>query len=457
MAELYDLVGFTTATVGTGTVTAGAALAGHRTMVGASIPDGTTVSYGIKDNGTEEQETGRGVVGGSGTTLTRSMLASSTGSLLNLSGDAEVTITGLAADFADLAPAGSNGELQLNNNGVPGAAAGVTSPGAGALALAAGTLTANRTALSVTQTWNNGTVTFDGIDVDITNTASASTSRFIRCRMGATDYFTLTRLGAAYFRDSVGVGQNGEMLWNTTHGLVIGGTTRGIKFTSTTAFGTIDAGIFRNAAGVVEINNGTVNQYRDLLARNVYVTTGIVATTTSWSVATPGGTLAQFLNSSVYANKPPSTVVHFIRATTQNAYGIFQGYVLGTGDENNFGNCVYAGVDATDVLALRRGANAQSLRIYKTNDASGAATNFERLEISGGTTDHTIATQAGGTGTRRNLTLSAPQVAVDGLFMPKQYTTATRPAWVNGAVIFDTDLDKMVIGGVSGWEVVTSA
>jgi hypothetical protein len=38
----------------------------------------------------------------------------------------------------------------------------------------------------------------------------------------------------------------------------------------------------------------------------------------------------------------------------------------------------------------------------------------------------------------------------------KPYTTATRPAWVNGAAIFDTDLDKAVIGGVSGWEVVTS-
>lgn len=44
-----------------------------------------------------------------------------------------------------------------------------------------------------------------------------------------------------------------------------------------------------------------------------------------------------------------------------------------------------------------------------------------------------------------------------GPVYPKQYTTATRPAWVNGAVIFDTDIDKLVIGGASAWEVVTSA
>ena len=43
-----------------------------------------------------------------------------------------------------------------------------------------------------------------------------------------------------------------------------------------------------------------------------------------------------------------------------------------------------------------------------------------------------------------------------GLIYPKHYTTATRPAWANGAVFFDDDLDKLVVGGVSAWEVVTS-
>mgnify|MGYP006349110401 CR=1 FL=1 len=47
-------------------------------------------------------------------------------------------------------------------------------------------------------------------------------------------------------------------------------------------------------------------------------------------------------------------------------------------------------------------------------------------------------------------------VQAGGTFKPAQYTTATRPAWVNGAVIFDTDLDKLVIGGASAWEAVTS-
>lgn len=48
-------------------------------------------------------------------------------------------------------------------------------------------------------------------------------------------------------------------------------------------------------------------------------------------------------------------------------------------------------------------------------------------------------------------------LTMDALLLPKPCTTATRPSWVNGATIFDTDLDKLLIGGVSGWEVVTSS
>lgn len=47
-------------------------------------------------------------------------------------------------------------------------------------------------------------------------------------------------------------------------------------------------------------------------------------------------------------------------------------------------------------------------------------------------------------------------LTMDALLFPKPCTTATRPSWVNGATVFDTDLDKLLIGGVSGWEVVTS-
>lgn len=82
----YDRVKFTTATTGTGTITVGSASSGYQTPAGASIATGTTVNYTIEDG--TAWEVGYGIYTVSGTTMTRVLLSSSTGSLLNLSGSA---------------------------------------------------------------------------------------------------------------------------------------------------------------------------------------------------------------------------------------------------------------------------------------------------------------------------------------------------------------------------------
>lgn len=97
MGVLADLVAQNTATTGTGTVTLGAAVTGFRTVAASGLTDGVIVSYAIQDG--TNRETGTGVVGASGTTLTRVLRASSTGSLLNLTGLAIVTIQPNAGDF----------------------------------------------------------------------------------------------------------------------------------------------------------------------------------------------------------------------------------------------------------------------------------------------------------------------------------------------------------------------
>lgn len=94
---LYDRVYFATATTGTGTITAGAAEAGFRTMAGASIPDATPIEYAITDG--TAWETGTGVVGGTSTTMTRVLASSSTGSLLSLTGSAKVFLTPIAERY----------------------------------------------------------------------------------------------------------------------------------------------------------------------------------------------------------------------------------------------------------------------------------------------------------------------------------------------------------------------
>lgn len=57
-------------------------------------------------------------------------------------------------------------------------------------------------------------------------------------------------------------------------------------------------------------------------------------------------------------------------------------------------------------------------------------------------------------GTFRDLKLR--NLIATGRIDNAMYTTATRPAFTNGATIFDSDLDKLLSGGAAGWEVVTS-
>lgn len=97
MSQLFDLVKVATATTGTGTVTLGAADAGYRSFADAAVPNGAVVSYGIEDGAA--REVGTGTYNSSAGTLTRSLVASSTGALLNLSGNARVFITALAQDI----------------------------------------------------------------------------------------------------------------------------------------------------------------------------------------------------------------------------------------------------------------------------------------------------------------------------------------------------------------------
>lgn len=106
MALLYNRAGVATSTSGTGTITLGAALSSATainacsflTFANAGASNAETVSYLILDsNGA--WEVGTGVYTTAGTTLTRVLTISSTGSLLSLTGTSQVFITARKEDI----------------------------------------------------------------------------------------------------------------------------------------------------------------------------------------------------------------------------------------------------------------------------------------------------------------------------------------------------------------------
>ena len=92
MVKLVNRAKMTTSTTGTGSLTLTGASDGYQTFANAGLSDGDVVSYTIEDG--SNWEIGRGVVASSATTLTRGVTESSnSGSVLSLSGGAEVFVT----------------------------------------------------------------------------------------------------------------------------------------------------------------------------------------------------------------------------------------------------------------------------------------------------------------------------------------------------------------------------
>lgn len=100
MVKLVNRAKMTTATTGTGTLTLASAVAGCLAFAAAGVANADTVRYTIEDG--SNFEIGFGVYSTTGTTLTRNLILSSTGALLNLSGSAVVFVTATAEDFQTL-------------------------------------------------------------------------------------------------------------------------------------------------------------------------------------------------------------------------------------------------------------------------------------------------------------------------------------------------------------------
>jgi hypothetical protein len=94
----------------------------------------------------------------------------------------------------------------------------------GAIDITSPTLSAADTLLNISSTWNNAGATFYGIDLDVTNTASASTSRLLNLSVGGTDKFNVDLDGNVYVAGGIisyGSSAITNILDNTTDAYVV--------------------------------------------------------------------------------------------------------------------------------------------------------------------------------------------------------------------------------------------
>jgi len=147
--------------------------------------------------------------------------------------------------------------------------------------LATGTITASTPMASWTQTWNSSGVTFTGIDIAVTDTASGGSSKILSMKAGAagaTEYMALYKDGRFVVSSTtIDGGVVTAARYDIGSGILMnsGGLQMvpafQIQWSSNASVpnDTKDTGLSRNAAGVVEVNNGTNGAFRDVLVRAV--------------------------------------------------------------------------------------------------------------------------------------------------------------------------------------------
>jgi hypothetical protein len=358
----------------------------------------------------------------------------------------------------------ASGRIQLE-----GQAIGDTTPAAGTfttLAANNGTLTASAPVLDLAQTWNASGTTFTGLNLALTNTASASASSYFNINLDGGEVFsirrgessvnaTLIRCGGSGLRWTGRTRTGGGVGLNFGDTLGIGTSLEFLATASGTAAG--DVALLRDGA------SDTLAQRRSTNAQTFNIYNTFTSTTNhergflKWSSnvfqigtekGSGGGTARdlELQSDGITRMRISGTprvfggLINYAGSITGAAtigIGTF-GYLSGTAGNsgglsfyNGNGGSVGArlGTEEDFVLAMRNAGNSHSLRIYNTHTST---TSWERLNLRWASNEFILDAEAGsGGGTLRGLKIGSATSSLLGFYgvtPVDQPATVTDPA-----------------------------
>jgi len=256
-------------------------------------------------------------------------------------------------------PAGLDKQVQFNDGGTLAGNASLTFDKATGkltvgkqLAISTGAITANAPLLDLASTWNNVAVTFTGVKLNVTDTASAAASNLLDLQVGAVSKFGVAKSGALTIPSIATLGATQAQF--PLGSVVATDVTPGVTFLTAT-----NTGLGANAANLAVWIAGTIGQNYNATNKESRLASDWLF---SWSSATNNNATADLV----------------LRR------------------------------EAANTLGMRNGTSAQMFRVYSTSDAT--ATNYERAKFGWVGSSFQIGTEKGGTGVARGI-----EIQTDGI------------------------------------------
>ena len=185
----------------------------------------------------------------------------------------------------------------------------------GSVTITQGTITTDNPILSATSTWNDGGVTFNGIKLDITNTASAAASKLIDLQIGSITQFSVTKTGDTQILGDLNI-DGGDVTSNTAALNLFNATV-----TTANVLGAATAIGIGSITGTVTINNPTVvgTQTTQDLYNTVATTVNAFGDASTIGIGSTSATLT--LRPSTVVGVNATQNLYNTVATTVNAFG----------------------------------------------------------------------------------------------------------------------------------------